>query len=453
MPKKNSNDFYIVTLTNNRKPFRFMLWLAIIGSFIVFFLPVYFADKISHFIYSRFFIDISLFVVILSFAFIIFGIIAIWVFYFLSRRKSKCKNPLVRKLTYFINANKLYEMDSRKVYDRNGNIVTEKYISNSVSLGFLEDSEKIIIRAYKEADVFNEKMNNLDNPLSALFGLAIDNKIDKISYCDYYFKKIQDKRIIITSENKDEIEINNSVNLPLNNNLSWNILKQPHLLLAGVTGSGKTTFLNYLIIEMLKMKSDVYICDPKRSDLSSLKHFFGEEHVASETNMIAKMTRIVKEIMNNRFIEYKENAEKFVYGYSFVDYGLKPIFIIFDELGAFRASADKKVFAETMDNLTEIILKGREMGVFCVLSTQQPNANNIPTELRDNLSVRLAMGNMSNEAYRMVFGAVDDLQTVNTLGGGYIYLDGLGWEKPKYFEAPFLDYKNFDFISEIKKYV
>ena len=59
---------------------------------------------------------------------------------------------------------------------------------------------------------------------------------------------------------------------------------------------------------------------------------------------------------------------------------------------------------------------------------------------------------MSNEAYRMVFGEADDLQTVNTMGGGYIYLDGLGWEKPKYFEAPYLDYKKFNFIDEIKKF-
>jgi S-DNA-T family DNA segregation ATPase FtsK/SpoIIIE len=203
---------------------------------------------------------------------------------------------------------------------------------------------------------------------------------------------------------------------------------------------------------MKKMNSEIYICDPKRSDLSSIKHYWGDKFVASETNMIAKMTRKVKEEMMDRFIKYKENPTNFVYGYSYVDYGLKPIFLIFDELGAFRASADKKVFAEAMDNLTEIILKGREMGVFCVLSTQQPNANNIPTELRDNLSVRLAMGNMSNEAYRMVFGDVDDLETINTVGAGYIYLDGQGWNKPKFFEAPYLDYKTFNFIDEIKKY-
>lgn len=375
-------------------------------------------------------------------------IIKIWKWY---RLKAKHQNTTEKRLYNFIKYNNLYETDYIEKTDKDGKTTKEKIIINSACFGCRENEEELIIRAYKNADVFTDKMNDLDTGLSALFGLGVDNKIDKITYCDYHFKKIHDKRIIV--KNVNNIEINTTVNLPLNNNLNWNILKQPHLLLAGVTGSGKTTFLNYLIIEMKKMQANIYVCDPKRSDLASLKNILGAEYVARDVNNIAKLSRIVKEEMENRFICYKENAENFVYGNSFVDYGLKPVFIIFDELGAFRASADKKVFTETMANLTEVILKGREMGVLCVLSTQQPNANNIPTELRDNLSVRLAMGNMSSEAYRMVFGEdIKDLQAVNAVGSGYIYLDGLGWSKPKPFEAPFLDYKNFNFIEELSMY-
>lgn len=385
----------------------------------------------------------ALIILILSFAFII----SVWVLYFLYRKKNlkKINKPdkkIIQALEYFIEANNLYETQK----DNTGKVI----IVNSVKLGYWEDEEKFIIRAYKQADKYNEKMNSLDTSLSSLVGLPIDNKIDTIQYCDYLFRTKKFERIVLdcnTTNNK-----NNSTLIPLNSQLSWNILKQPHMLLAGVTGSGKTTFLNYLIIEMKKMNADVYVCDPKRSDLSSLQHFWGKEYVASDTNNIARLTREVKEVMNSRFIKYKENADNFVYGNSYVDYGLKPVFILFDELGAFRAGADKKVFSETMANLTEIILKGREMGVFAILSTQQPNANNIPTELRDNLSVRLALGNMSNEAYRMVFGETEGLQTISEKGAGYIYLDGLGWEKPKYFEAPYLDYKKFNFIEEIKKY-
>lgn len=368
---------------------------------------------------------------------ILFGIIRLWLWY----RKQRFYIKLEKDLYFFLQS---YNLCQAEIIDR------EKVVSNSAIFGYLVNETEIIIRAYKQGDIYTDKMNEFDTSLSALLGLPLENKMDTISYCDYIFNRYKDRRIIINHSNA---AYNNTTLLPLSNNLSWNILKQPHLLLAGVTGSGKTTFLNYLIIEMKKMQADIYICDPKRSDLASLKNILGTEYVASDVNNIAKLSRIVKEKMEQRFLDYKENADNFVYGYSFVDYQLNPIFILFDELGAFRASADKKIFAETMANLTEVILKGREMGVFCVLSTQQPNANNIPTELRDNLSVRIALGNMSNEAYRMVFGEnIKDLSSVSAVGGGYIYLDGLGWSKPKPFEAPYLDYKKFNFIEELKKY-
>jgi energy-coupling factor transporter ATP-binding protein EcfA2 len=375
---------------------------------------------------------------ILSFLLLIpwgFGLFKLWQF-FLRHRKS-INNSMVKNLRWFLRSHQLYKQDS-------------DVIISSASLGFCEDSEKIVIRAPKDGGAFSANMNNFDNDLSSLLGIPLDNKVDTINYCDYIFAKKHDSRIVLDGGAKS---LNNSAVIPLSSNLSWKIEKQPHMLLAGVTGSGKTTFINYLILEMKKMQAEVYVCDPKRSDLGSLRHVLGDEFVATDVNNIAKLTRIVKETMEQRFIDYKENAEKFVYGNNFFQYGLKPIFIVFDELGAYRAGADKKIFTETMSNLTEVILKGREMGVFCVLATQQPNANNIPTELRDNLSVRIALGNMSSEAYRMVFGEdVKDLQSISAVGTGYIYLDGLGWSKPKLFQAPFLDYKNFNFVEELKKY-
>lgn len=61
------------------------------------------------------------------------------------------------------------------------------------------------------------------------------------------------------------------------------------------------------------------------------------------------------------------------------------------------------------------------------------------------------MGNMSSEAYKMVFGEdIKDLQSVGDVGKGYIYLDGLGWSKPKPFEAPYLDYRNLNFLEVLK---
>lgn len=442
---KNVNDFYKVSLTNAERR-NYLFWGLLVFSFCTFFPVVWLMSDIQNkIVFSGGSSVIANIIAVLIFALYVFMLVFLWKKYLKFKKQGTRNKPskeIIEGLQYFIEANKLYETKKDSL-DRT-------VIAKSVTLGYAKPNDEVfIIRAYKHADKFDRQLSELDNQLSALTGFPLDNKKDTITYTDYIFRTRKFERIVVECGTANK---NKSTLISLNSELNWNVLKQPHMLLAGVTGSGKTTFLNYLILEMKKMNADVYVCDPKRSDLSSLQHYWGKEYVASDTNNIARLTRELKDIMDNRFIEYKENAENFVYGNSYVDYGLKPVFILFDELGAFRAGADKKVFSETMANLTEIILKGREMGVFAILSTQQPNANNIPTELRDNLSVRLALGNMSNEAYRMVFGETEGLQTISEKGAGYIYLDGLGWEKPKYFEAPYLDYKKFNFIEEIKKY-
>lgn len=88
-----------------------------------------------------------------------------------------------------------------------------------------------------------------------------------------------------------------------------------------------------------------------------------------------------------------------------------------------------------------------------VLSTQQPNADNIPTEIRDMMGLRVTLGNMSNEGYRMVYGQNHDLKSVEGKGHGYIYIDGQGWEVPKRYSAPFIDKYNVDLLTEISELV
>lgn len=443
MAKSNIRQFRIVTLYDRAFFFSFNFNKAFIGLAIIY---VLYNIPINVY-YLLSFLFILLYLIIAIIKKNIFWITTLKIFKNYNKVRCRRNRRLERNLKYFLTSNKLYTQKTIKQGDE-----SIKVIVNCLNIGYFIDDKYIYLRLYKDGGIYSKQSNDFDVELCGLLGLNLDNKIETLTYCEYIFNKSRDKRIIVTSDNSQMI-YNNTNRIPLSTNLEWNIAKQPHLLLAGVTGGGKTTFLNYLIIEYKKMQAQIYICDPKRSDLASLKSIIGSDFVASEVNQIAKLTRIVKESMEQRFIDYKENADNFVYGHNFVDYKLKPIVLFFDELGAFRAGADKKVLAETMANLSEIILKGREMGVFAILSTQQPNAQNIPTELRDNLSVRVALGSMSSDAYRMVFGAdIKDLQPTSEVGTGYIFLDNLGWTKPKPFSAPYLDYKNFNFIEELKKY-
>ncbi|MBZ4299600.1 otitis media-associated H10, partial [Streptococcus pneumoniae] len=88
-------------------------------------------------------------------------------------------------------------------------------------------------------------------------------------------------------------------------------------------------------------------------------------YVATTPNSIARIVRLVVEQMQARYQTMRDN---FHYGSNFADHGFKPVWLIFDEMGAFQASAtdkkSKEVITEVMDGIKQIILLGRQAGVF-----------------------------------------------------------------------------------------
>ena len=126
------------------------------------------------------------------------------------------------------------------------------------------------------------------------------------------------------------------------------------MLIAGATGGGKSSFLYYLIAEVLKLGNsrgfagEVYICDPKNAELASLSHVIGSDRVGVSPAQIARVVRLVRERMDERY-EFMQNPERFRFGANAFTYGLNPVFLIFDEVAAFKAAADKKTFNEVWD--------------------------------------------------------------------------------------------------------
>ena len=78
---------------------------------------------------------------------------------------------------------------------------------------------------------------------------------------------------------------------------------------------------------------------------------------------------------------------------------------------------------------------GRSTGNFVILVAQQPNANVVETGIRDQLGLKVALGNIKNELRLMMFGADIKLHTLDSTekGVGYISLAG---SEPYKFYAP-----------------
>lgn len=177
-------------------------------------------------------------------------------------------------------------------------------------------------------------------------------------------------------------------------------------MVAGGTGSGKSVFISFFILELLRRQSKVYICDPKNSDLGSLAHYLGTDYVATNSNNIARIVRLTVEEMNRR---YEHMREIFQYGSNFADHNFNMTWLIFDEMGAFQASGtdkkSKEIISEVMDGIKQIILLGRQAVIFRLVSARKVSAYTLNTDLRDNLGLRIALGANSSEGYRMVFGS------------------------------------------------
>ena len=356
---------------------------------------------------------------------------------------------LRESLLYVLHTNRLYTTSK----DSSG---YEKIIRSAI-LEYELDRQKghVIIKALITGDEFSTKIKSLDDVLCGALGLELDEKILRASVAEYHFYYIKPKRLVLQSHNqRREID---SLDIDLGYGVNYNPIKCPHILVSGGTGSGKSVFISFLILELLKRQSTVYIADPKNSDLGSLSHYIGDKYVSTNPNNIARVVRLVVEAMTARYQIMRDN---FQYGSNFTDHGFKPVWLIFDEMGAFQASGtdkkSKEIITEVMDGIKQIILLGRQAGVFILVSAQQVNASaTLSTELRDNLGLRIALGANSSEGYRMVFGSATpkNLKPIEVKGAGYLYMQGSGKESAQYWESPYLDITQFDFIKELQLYV
>lgn len=248
--------------------------------------------------------------------------------------------------------------------------------------------------------------------------------------------------------------MNNIIQLDKNKNFEF-ATKQIGAIIQSPTGQGKTRFLTYLILSAAKIGAEIYFIDGKRSDLFALRFAFDEEirekHVTSTPDKTCRMLRELVDKMNLRYETYF-STDTSITGATYIEYNLRPVFLFFDELIA-TMGEDKKLAKEIESYLLQIMLKGRQSGYFAILSSQRFSADVLSTTIRENAGMRVALGRMSKDSYRMVFGDFyDELPAAEKgIGKGYIYLDGLGWSTPRAFQTPILDTSKIDVKNVLKK--
>ena len=358
----------------------------------------------------------------------------------------KFARDILKVIKFFIDSNNLavFESDQQMYTDKRGNLKTRNkrilvYVPN---INFSFDDSNLYFCIRNDGSKYSKNFGSLSDQLEGAFKIKFVsvNYDVKGGYWEYSFRRIDIER-----KNVSDIDIvKNSI--VLSDTYVWDFVKNPHALITGVTGSGKTFLFAYFIVIFLRINASFRIVDPKRADLYYLNKYFGS-NVVYEKNHALRILRESCEFIDER-MENFQSREDFTWGKDYTFYKVQPFFIIFDEASAFVALLDKKSKDEYDRYIAKIILEGRQAGIFIIFSMQRADTGFLKGALRDQLGLRIALGNLSNDGYKMVFGdSGKDLSLSDSLAG---FVKDLKIDVPEEFFTPYLD---IDFIKEIEKLI
>jgi len=228
------------------------------------------------------------------------------------------------------------------------------------------------------------------------------------------------------------------------------LAKMPHLLVAGATGTGKTIFLNSLILSLLYQKGPemlrLVLVDPKRVEFTgynNIPHLLGPVIHDAQTT-VKSLNWLISE-MSRRFEILAEQKVRDIASYNEKVFkegdGLMPyIVFIVDELADLIMAKGKEVEA----GIVRLAQLARAVGIHLVLATQRPSVEVITGLIKANITSRVSFQVASHIDSRTV---LDMAGAERLLGLGDLLFLSATTVKPKRIQGPYVAEK------EIKKVV
>jgi S-DNA-T family DNA segregation ATPase FtsK/SpoIIIE len=228
------------------------------------------------------------------------------------------------------------------------------------------------------------------------------------------------------------------------------LAKMPHLLVAGATGTGKTIFLNSLIISLLYQKGPemlrLVLVDPKRVEFTAynkIPHLLGPVIHDAQTTVYS-LNWLISE-MGRRFDILAEEKVRDITSYNEKvlkeGNGLMPyIIFIVDELADLIMAKGKEVEA----GIVRLAQLARAVGIHLVLATQRPSVEVITGLIKANITSRVSFQVASQVDSRTV---LDMAGAERLLGLGDLLFLSASTVKPKRVQGPYVSEK------EVKKVV
>lgn len=245
------------------------------------------------------------------------------------------------------------------------------------------------------------------------------------------------------------------LDVPLGRDISgtaavFDIAAMPHVLVAGSTGSGKSSLINSLLTSLLVRNTPrelrLILVDPKRVELSqynALPHLLTS--VVVDPKKAAHALNWAVEEMERRYDILAHWGVRDIVGYRELialsagtddpDEGppeeLPYILVVIDELNDLMMAAPRDV----EDSICRIAQKARAVGVHLVIATQRPSVDVITGVIKTNVPSRIAFAVASQTDSRVI---LDQLGAEKLVGKGDLLMVTATSSQPRRLQAPWV---------------
>jgi len=233
--------------------------------------------------------------------------------------------------------------------------------------------------------------------------------------------------------------------------IGTDLAKQPHILIAGTTGSGKSGCVNAMLSSVLLRSSPnevrMVLVDPKRVELN---HYEGIPHlltpVVTSPRLAANvLANLIKEMEERYGVMSRAKTRSLVELNKIrVRQGEAPlpyILCVIDELADLMMVAP----ADVEDSIIRLAQKSRAVGIHLVLATQRPSADVITGMIKANVPARIAFAVSSQTDSRVI---LDQNGAESLLGQGDMLFRPAGESRTARIQGAFIAEEEIERVTE-----
>lgn len=189
------------------------------------------------------------------------------------------------------------------------------------------------------------------------------------------------------------------------NTIVWKPKDDPHGVVTGKTGKGKTVVLLGIAMFLAALGWEVWAIDGKRIELVGLRGWKNVRLITGRIDHQARMAHHIYSMMMDRLAEYDAGHKRLE--------DFTPVLFLIDEFKTFKGAVNRwyrqvkprggSTTAPVLDEISDFASLARKVRMHLIIGLQRPDAEFLTGDMRDNLGFRVSLGRLSPEGAKMMW--------------------------------------------------